>query len=223
MWWKDPNWWVQAAVAIATFTVAFVALYGDFLKRLLFPPKLKLQLKSESGELTNLSLHDPVNDKTSMAKGRHFHLSVLNKGYSIATNTGVYITSIMLRGAGGNWHQKWNGDALLAWRNGALYPVLREVGSTTIDADFFQLVENGWLELCVLEGARSINIPTDSEPFRPGRWRKKIEMIVTVQAKSTEATSLPYMYKVAWDGNWEEGDTEILRHIDIKQIQNSDC
>ena len=29
MWWKDPNWLVQAAVAIATFSVAFVALFGD--------------------------------------------------------------------------------------------------------------------------------------------------------------------------------------------------
>ena len=191
MWWKDPNWWVQVAVAIATFTVAFIALFGDSLKRRFFPPKLTLQLKSESGELTNLSLHDPVNDRISMAKGRYFHLSVVNHGFSIATNTGVYITSIMLRGAGGDWHQQWNGDALLAWRNGALYPVLREVGSTRIDADFFYLVENKWLELCVVEGARSNNIPRDSEPFRPGRWRNQIEMIVTVQAKSTESMSLP--------------------------------
>ena len=67
------------------------------------------------------------------------------------------------------------------------------------DADFLQLIENGWLELCILEGARSTNIPTDSEPFRPGRWRRQIEMIVTVQAKSTEATSLPHMYKVKGD------------------------
>jgi hypothetical protein len=189
MWWKDPNWWVQAAVAIATFFVAVIALYGDYLKKRFFPPKLSLKLKSESGELTNLSLHDPVNDKVSMAKGRYFHLSVVNNGISIATNTGVYLTSIMLRGAGGDWHQKWNGDALLSWRNGALYPVLREIGSTAIDADFCYLVEDKWLELCVVEGARSNNIPTDLEPFRPGRWRNKIEMIVTVQTKSTESMS----------------------------------
>jgi len=42
MWWKDPHWWVQAAVAIATFFVAFIALYGDFLKKRFFPPKLSL-------------------------------------------------------------------------------------------------------------------------------------------------------------------------------------
>ena len=220
MWWKDPNWWVQAVAAIATFIVAFVALFGDVLKRRMFPPKLALSLKSECGELTNLTLHDPFKDEISKAEGRYFHVSVVNSGFSIATNTGVYITSIMLRGAGGAWHQKWNGDALLAWRNGGLYPVLRDVGSTTIDADFFYLVENKWLELCVVEAARSNNIPTDSEPFRPGRWRKKIEMIITVQAKSTESMSEPYMFEVAWDGIWEEGDKEILRHIKIKHIQS---
>lgn len=220
MWWKDPNWLVQAAVAIATFLVAVIAVYGDALKRRLLPPKLSLGLKSESGELTNLSLHDPINDRVSKAMGRYFHLSVVNQGFSIATNTGVYLTSIMLRGAGGDWHQKWNGDALLSWRNGALYPVLREIGSTPIDADFCYLVENKWLELCVVEAARSNNIPTDSEPFRPGRWRKQIEMIVTVQAKSTESMSKPYTFKVAWDGSWEEGDKEILRHLKIQETQD---
>ncbi len=217
MWWRDPTWWVQAAVAISTFLVALIALFGDVLKGRLFPPKLTLRLKTESGELTTLSLHDPVTEKISKAMGRYFHLAVANGGWSIATNTGVYVTSIMLRGVGGDWHQKWNGDALLGWRNGALYPVLREVGPTPIDADFYYLVEDKWIELCVVEGARSNNIPTDSEPFRPGRWRKQIEMIVTVQAKSTEAMSPPYMFKVAWDGNWEEGDVEILRHIKIEE------
>jgi hypothetical protein len=73
MWYKDPNWWVQVAVAMGTFLVAFVALFCDFLKRRLFPPKLRLELKSNSGELTNLTLRDPVNDKITMVKGRYFH------------------------------------------------------------------------------------------------------------------------------------------------------
>jgi len=221
MWYEDPNWWVQAAVAFATFLVAFIALFGDQLKRRYFPPVLTLELKSKPGEPIELSLHDPINDTVKKAKGRYFHLSVANNGWSIATNAGIYLTSIMLRGVGGDWHQTWNGDAPLSWRNGALYPLLREIGATAIDADFFYLVENKWLEACVVDGARSNNIPTDSEPFRPGRWRKKIEMIVTVQAKSTESASSPYMYYVAWDGKWEEGDSEILRHIKIDHVQDT--
>ncbi len=120
MWWKDANWWVQAAVAISTFLVALIALFGDFFKKRLFPPKLTMELKSKSGEFIPLKLHDPGIDKTTDANARYYHLSVENKGHSIATNTGVYLTSIMLRGAGGDWHQKWNGEALLSWRNGVL-------------------------------------------------------------------------------------------------------
>jgi hypothetical protein len=28
------------------------------------------------------------------------------------------------------------------------------------------------------------------------------------------------LFKLAWDGSWEEGDAEILRHIKIKNIEN---
>jgi len=218
MWLSDPNWWVQAIVAIGTLLVAFIALFGDVIKRQLFPPNLSLKLKSDSGESINLSLKDPKTKSVNEAKARYYHLLVNNKGKTTATNTGVYMTSILLRGAGGDWHQKWNGDAPLSWRNGALYPLLREVGATEIDADFFYLVEDKWLEVCVVDGARVNNIPTDSEPFRPGRWRNKVEMIVTVQAKSTESKSAPYMFYVDWDADWEIGDKEILHHLKIKHI-----
>ncbi len=200
--------------------MAWAAIAGQQFKRRFFPPVLSLELKSESGELIDVHLRDPQTDAIGVEKARYYHLTVQNSGTSIATNTGVYLTKIMLRGAGSVWHQAWSGDAPLSWRNGEHFPLLREIGASSLDADLFSLVRFKWLELRV--AIRPNNLPCDSVPGFPGRWRNSIEMVITVQVKSTEIQSAPNLFHVDWDGGWEDGDAEILQSLRIKYIENID-
>ena len=45
-------------------------------------------------------------------------------------------------------------------------------------------------------------------------------MIVTVQTKSAESMSESYLFKISWDGGWEEGDKEILCQLKIQRIDS---
>jgi hypothetical protein len=217
-WWSDPHWWVQAVVAFGTLLAVIVALFAEPLKRWLCPPEFILGLKSDSGELTPVTIQDPNTGKTRSEQARYYHLSVKNSGWSTAKNTAVYVTHIMLRGAGGIWYQAWSGETPLTWRHSELYPLMREIGTTPVDADLFSLVRNKWLELCVV--VRPNALPTDMPNDLPGRWREKIDMVVTVQVKSTDAQSVPKLFHVVWDGSWQDGDAEIVRHLRIRPISD---
>jgi hypothetical protein len=48
-WW---NWWINLAVAVATFLAAMVALFGRQFRTRVFPPQLKMKLLEEYGEKT---------------------------------------------------------------------------------------------------------------------------------------------------------------------------
>ena len=215
-WSADPYWWVDAIVALGTLLAVVVALFAEPLKRWLCSPKFEIWLKSENGELTPVKLKDPVTNQSRSEQGRYYHLSVKNSGCSTAKNTAAYLTHLMLRGAGDTWYQAWSGEAPLSWRHGELYPLLREIGSTPLDADLFALVRNKWLDLRVV--IRPNALPTDCDA--PGRWREKIEMVVTVQIKATDAQSEQKLFHVEWDGGWQDGDAEIVRHFRIKPINN---
>lgn len=215
-WLLDPHWWVDAVVAFGTLLAVVVALFAEPLKRWLCSPKFEIQLKSKSGELTPVTIKAPVTGKTRSEQGRYYHLSVRNSGCSTAKNTAVYLTHLLLRDAGDTWYQAWSGETPLSWRHGELYPLLREIGSTPVDADLFALVRDKWLDLRVV--VRPFALPTDTDS--PGRWKEKVEMVVSVQIKAIDAQSEQKLFHVVWDGCWQDGDTEIVRHFQIRPINN---
>src|ERR1700728_3935 len=56
-WW---NWWVTAAVAVATFLPVLVALFGEQWRASLFAPRLQLRLLGSAGEKTQLNTPNGV-------------------------------------------------------------------------------------------------------------------------------------------------------------------
>lgn len=212
-WLGDPEWWV----AIGTIGAVLVALFGDWLKRWVFPPRFSLSLKSPSGVLTPVNLTAP-DGTVSTKPGRYYHIRVTNKG-AVATNAAVYLTSVMLPSAGGGWHQAWTGEVPLTWSHAELYGAFRSIGLTPVDADLISLVKDKWVELCVL--IRPNALPHDSiQPVLPGRWRDKMQIVVTVQVKATEGQSEPLLVHIEWDKSWQDGDEEIKRHLSIRPINS---
>jgi hypothetical protein len=49
-WW---NWWVSFAIAFGTITAVLVALFGDWFKARIFPPKLRLSYPTQGGETSD--------------------------------------------------------------------------------------------------------------------------------------------------------------------------
>jgi len=45
-----------------------------------------------------------------------------------------------------------------------------------------------------------------------------VDMTVMLPARSTEANSSITAFRIAWDGDWEDGDTEMARHLVIEQL-----
>lgn len=219
-WWTDPYWWVQAIVAFGTVSAVVVALFIDPIKRWLWPPKFDIALKSASGELTPVKLHDPTTDKISANVARYYHLSVKNSG-SIAHNAAVYLTAIMYKTSGGAWEEKWTGDVPLVWRHAEIYPLWRDIGASAVDADLFELMQLKWLEVRVVVRPNSLPHTTrDDLPANPGRWRTPINMIIKVQVKSADGESNPRLFYVAWDGQWADGATEIMQCLNIRAIND---
>jgi len=57
-------------------------------------------------------------------------------------------------------------------------------------------------------------------PFNPNPVRTvACRLALFLQARSTQADSPIYRVEISWDGNWEDGDTEIQRHLTINVIE----
>lgn len=82
----DWNLLIQLLTAIGTITVAIIAIWGDWIKIRLTPPKLKIVSLNTRGELTSFSNGTRV---------IFYHLKVVNsRPWSIAKNCKVLLKSI---------------------------------------------------------------------------------------------------------------------------------
>jgi hypothetical protein len=77
--WAD--WWVQLAVALATFLAVLVALFGQAFRAKFFPPRLSLVLQSAGGEKTKALLSWIENGQAQerLEDARYYYLCVSNE------------------------------------------------------------------------------------------------------------------------------------------------
>src|SRR2546430_1853369 len=50
------------------------------------------------------------------------------------------------------------------------------------------------------------------------RREEKFRMVISLQVRSTQADSRIFRIGISWDGNWEDGDIEIQRHLKVTII-----
>ena len=212
--WDAVNAIGTVVAAAATFLAVVVALFSERIKRWLHPPNLEINLKSDSGELTTVSIEGPNKESVRPEKARYYHLCIRNSG-STAHNTALYLLSIQLEGAAGEWYEKWTGEVPLRWRHAEIYPLWRDIGASAVDVDLCALVRKKWLQLTPV--ILPNGFPNDTPDDPPGRWRKPVRLIVTVQLKGTDAESAAITFLIDWKGDWAEGNVEILEQLRIKQ------
>ena len=202
------NWWVQLAVAIATFTVAIVALFGEGSRAKFFPPILELDLPDTSGEKTKAQLrwieNGTLHERTEDA--RYYHLRARNsRRWSAANQCHVVLLRLEQPAADGAFIAMWSGDVPLTWRQPS--SPLRTIGPPAL-VDLCSVVKDKWLQL------HPLVTPNNLETL----WREPASLILTVQCRSNERESNALRVRIDWDGKWHDGAAEMRRHLIVKVL-----
>ena len=202
------NWWLQFAVAAATFGAVLVALFGQAFRAKFLPPKLSVRLADAQGEKTKIKLSWVENGvlKERTEDARFYHLAVENdRRWSPANQVQVVLLSVAEPGADGRFVTIWTGDIPLGWRHQQVLSGPRTVGPTG-HVDLCSVVKGKWLQLHPLVA------PFNLEVIR----RNSADLLLHVQARSNEVDSEVVPVRVSWDGQWQDGATEMQRHLVVR-------
>jgi hypothetical protein len=194
------NWLVQLAVAVGTIGASITALYLAF--RQSEQPRLKLKVLRREGERTRTNSGEDI---------RFYHLQVWNeRRSSSATRVQVHLLRLEEPGPDGNLQTTWLGDLPFRWRDQEFVPRFQKIGSSK-DCDLCSVGRQSGLTLMPLFLPNSLNAR------RQGRCR----LVLSFQARSNQADSEIIRISIAWDGIWEDGDTEMGRHCVVGALRDS--
>lgn len=201
------NWFVNVGVAIGTFAVALVALFGEYFRSKFFPPQLQLRLLRPEGEKTcvRLSSFGEEEVKERWEDARYYHLNVVNlRRWSPATQVQVFLMRVEEPGPDGEPQVAWSGDVPIRWRHQEVFPPARTVGPSA-DCDLCSVSKGKWLKI------HPLVVPTNLNACR----REKTILFVSLQARSNQADSPIIRVQISWDGSWEDGNQEMKRHLTV--------
>ncbi|HXF76019.1 MAG TPA: hypothetical protein VNN13_07995 [Methylomirabilota bacterium] len=209
-WW---NWWINAAVALATFLAVLVALFGQAFRAKFFPPKLSLRLLNPDGEkaVARLTWIEGGETRERMEDCRYYHLRVANsRRWSPATQVQVMLLQVEEPGPNGSLKIQWTGAIPLGWRHQQLYPASRTIGAPA-DVDLCSVVKNKWVAI------HPLVTPFNLEVQR----RQASTFVLVLQAQSGEADSPTIRVKIAWDGKWHDGAQEMRGHLSVEVLNET--
>ena len=207
-----PNWqfWltfgVNLLLALATFAAVFVALFGRALRLVVMPPEVRIKIVDVIGEKTKLA-NSPAGHIPDV---RYYYIRVENSNpASPITSASLNLVRVEKPGPDGEPQIIWTGDSPIRCRNQELYPVKQDIGSP-IDYDAF----------CITKQPTQLRFfPIAAPTNLAGAWEGPCSLIVLFLVKSAETSSEAITVKIDWDGKWEDGDTEMAKHIKITGTQ----
>lgn len=207
------NWGVAVVVAVASILVVVMALFGGWVRAVLFQPKLGLRLLSVEGEKTPVALawtDSEGNEQKREEDARYYHLRISNENrwrWPAATQVQVYLLRVDEQDADDNFRPVWSGEVPLQWRHQEVHPLTRTIGHTA-DCDLCNIVKGKWLSLTPLVEPANLEI----------QHRGATKMRLHLQVRAVEADSPQKIFQLSWDGDWDDGDKEMARHMVITEV-----
>jgi len=192
---------LQALVAIGTLAVAVLAIWGDWFRDRLAPPKLKLRLRDSRGHLTKL------NGKSVI----YYHLVVENKRrWALATGVQVMIKGIWRRAADGTFKpENLAAELPLTWA----FPQFNPINPRIRDRKICDL---GYLAEGDTEFKPSLYFyPNNFRGFV--KERDAVRFSLGIQAENFTSQE-SFLVEVSWDGVWDPDLDQMERHLVVKEI-----
>ena len=133
---------------------------------------------------------------------------VNSRRWSPASEVQILLLQVEEPGPNGNLQVTWRGDIPLAWRHQQLFPLARTMGRDA-DADLCSVRQGGPLKLHLLIE------PLNLEVVR----NQASTLVLSLQARGSQADSPVLRIRVAWDGGWHDGTTEMRGHLTVEPLQ----
>ena len=211
----SPWWDWQAAAAIATFLAVLAALFGEWIRARLFKPELRLTLEIPRGVVADVGIksRDPEEGDVKIRKeaARFYHLRVSNvPRWPPATQVAVYLLRIDQLGPDGEFRPTWNGELPLLWQYSEVMPAFRTIGPA-VNCALCSVVKGKWV------GLHPQVMP---QPFQD-QYRAPANVRLLLQARSIERDSDLILIKMSWDGEWEDGEVEMGKHMVVRVVSGS--
>ena len=209
-WW---TWGASVAVAVGTLSAVVVALFGDRIRASLFRPELQLRLLKPEGEETRVTLRSSKDGQEKMRDedARYYHVQVTNKRrWPVANQVQVHLLRVEEPGPDNQYKVVWEGDVPLSWRHQEIHPLARIVGHAA-DCDLCSVIKGKWLQL------HPLVVPFNLNALR----REPTQLRVLLQARSVEADSKHLAIEISWDGQWADGEKEMMRHMVVREANSS--
>ena len=201
-------WWADATVAFGTIFLAVIALWGDQLRKRIWPPKLRLGILSTEGEEAQ------VGDDRRPA--RFYHLKVTNERRSSpARRVQVYLLQVEIPRADGEFQGAWAGAVPIRWRLQEFHPLARDIGPAA-DCDLCSVVrasdavQNNQLRLYPLVAPHTMQTV----------FEQATRLRLTFQAQAIEADSKLLRVEITWNGEWADDARRMAGHLVVAETQS---
>jgi hypothetical protein len=192
--------WINGLYVLVTLLLAAIALWGERIRQWWMRPKLVIVL--DDATLTSHSDTDK--------KGWYYHLRVKNgRRTSPASNVRLLLTGVQKKGPDDSWQErKFSGPVQVTWRWPQQIPQFATIGPDE-HSTFARILEgSNTIELrlywCPMNLIATIS-PHD-----------KTRLHFKAVSDTTESKSL--IVEIAWDGQFEQGTTEMGKHMVVHEV-----
>ena len=200
------NWYMQATIAAAAVCSLLFVLLGAF-RRFRNASRLRLQLADDIGILTGCCL-TKNNGEPVETRERWYHLKVSNRTRApLVTQVQCYITQVDEINPAGKLQNLWSGEVPVHWQGQCTAPAYRDIGHP-VNIDLFSIVEDYSLRIHPVTKPRGLEC----------EWRRGAHLLVTIQARGIEAESKPVRIQIDWDGQWDDSDAQMRRHVVVQAL-----
>jgi hypothetical protein len=197
-----PVWQLVVTLvgALATFTAATVALFGDWIrsKFVVMRPRLELTLSNELGTAAKVAMNPNTPDQR-IEDCRIFHAAVVNHHRWVpAKGVRVYVIRVEEKDAAGGYRATWASPIPVQWEHPETSGLERTVGEPW-NCDLCTVIKGKWVSL------HPVVVPIALVPL----YRDACHIRVTLQVRSVETESAPLVVTIDWDGGWADGAQEM--------------
>ncbi len=206
----DSKFVFDLLTSVGTLAVAIVAIWGERVRSLLAPPKLKIYLHTPRGSKTNLTISG-ANNPGGGTPAMYYHLKVVNlRPWITVSNCRVLLKAITRRRPDGSFLEvPMPVPAQYVWANEGDTQQRVTVTKESV-LDFGRLVE-GADSFNPMLYVYANNLQASVPKGEAVRYYLEIDASNFVSPRQQ-------IFEVAWDGQWDSEPEKMQHHLTIQEI-----